>query len=90
MCKLVVLFIKPIAFFTFSLPSPSPYLKNPNESARRQMLKLLFENIQQITMIQMALSELVMLLKLGVLWSKLKIIKANFFPFTTKRNLVNF
>ena len=28
----------------------------------------------------MALSELVMLLKLGVLWSKLKIINANFFP----------
>ena len=41
-------------------------------------------------MIQMALSELVMLLKLAVLWSKLKIINANFFPFTTKRNLVNF
>ena len=41
-------------------------------------------------MIQMALSDLVMLLKLGVLWSKLKIINANFFPFTTKRNLVNF
>ena len=41
-------------------------------------------------MIQMALSDLVMLLKLGVLWSKLKIINANVFPFTTKRNLVNF
>ena len=42
MCKLVDLVIKPIAFLTFSLPSPSSDLKNPNESPRRQMLKQLF------------------------------------------------
>ena len=42
MCKLVDLVIKPIAFLTFLLPSPSSDLKNPNESPRRQMLKQLF------------------------------------------------
>ena len=81
MWKVVVLVIKPIAFLTFSLPLPSSDLKNPNDSPRWQMLN---------TMIQMALSELVMLLKLGVLWWKLKIIKANFFLFTTERILANF
>ena len=42
MGKLVVLVIKPIAFLTFSLPSPSSDLKNPDKSPRRQMLKQLY------------------------------------------------
>ena len=81
MWKVVVLVIKPIAFLTFSLPWPSSDLKNSDESPRWQMLH---------TMIQMALSELVMLLKFGVLWWKLNIINAIFFPFITERILANF